>query len=419
MRLFREIVVQAASALAAHRFRAALTMLGIAWGIVTVVLLMAYGNGFHSALMYGFRNAFSDGTFIVRNGQTSLQAGGERAGRRIFIKAEDIEPIRQLGLVKFVSPEYLESLPIAFGTRQTNAGVRGVSPEYGTMRSETAETGRFLNGEDVENHRRVAFLGSEVARRLFTNIPPLGETIRINGISFEVIGVMPNKAQISNYFYPDKLSVFIPHTVTRQVWAQDYLDDVVVQSLNPSVHDRAVKQVREVLAARHHFDPRDERAVRMDDSAEVVGMLDGITGGLQFVLVFIGTLTLMIGGVGVMNIMLVSVTERTREIGLRKALGARRRHILAQFLLEALAITAMGGVTGIALSYLLIFMIKTRPFLGQLLDDPTGQTDINLVLSPDIMLATVAILGAAGVLSGFWPAFRASRLDPIESLRYE
>ncbi len=419
MSLFKEIVGQAASALIAHRFRASLTMVGIAWGIVTVVLLMAYGNGFHDALMVGFRNAFSDGTFLVRNGQTSLQAGGERAGRRVFLKEEDLEPIRQLGFVKYISPEYMESMPIGYRTRQTNAGLRGVSPDYGIMRSETAETGRFINAEDVENHRRVAFLGSEVAKRLFSSIPPVGETIRVNGISFEVVGVMPNKAQISNYFYPDKLSVFIPYTVARQVWSQEYLDNIVIQSLNPAVHDRAVRQVREVLAARHRFDPRDERAVRIDDSAEVVGVLNGITGGLEIVLTFIGSLTLMIGGIGVMNIMLVSVTERTREIGIRKALGARRRHILTQFLLEALAITAMGGVIGMVLSYVLVASIESRPFLGQLLDDPSGKTDINLILSPDIMIATAAILGAAGILSGLWPAFRASRLDPIESLRYE
>ena len=187
-------------------------MLGISWGIVTVVLLMAYGTGFQRAIMYGFRNAFSPGTVLVGSGQTSMQAGGERSGRRIILKQADVEAMSELGALKFVSPEYMQSVPITYGLRQTTAGVRGVSPEYAIMRSETAEFGRFLNQDDVENRRRVAFLGYEVARRLFSNIPPVGETIRINGVAFEVIGVMPNKAQISNYFYPDKLSVFVPYT---------------------------------------------------------------------------------------------------------------------------------------------------------------------------------------------------------------
>ncbi len=415
MRLYREVIAQAISSLVAHRFRAALTMLGISWGIVTVVLLMAYGNGFQRALMYGFRNAFSPGTVLVGGGQTSMQAGGERSGRRIALKQADVDALSELGTLKFVSPEYMQSVPITYGLRQTTAGVRGVAPEYAIMRTETAEHGRFLTHEDVEGRRRVAFLGYEVARRLFSNIPPVGENIRINGVAFEVIGVMPNKAQISNYFYPDKLSVFIPYTTNQR----ENVDNILFQALTPDLHDQAIRQVRELLASRHRFDARDTRAVNVRDTGDSVAMLTGITDGLQFVLYFIGTLTLMIGGVGVMNIMLVSVTERTREIGVRKALGARRRHILTQFLLEALTITFLGGLMGIALSYVLVWLIGTRPFLASLLDDPTRNTDIKLVMSSGILLTSSAILAFAGILSGLWPAFRASRLDPIEALRYE
>jgi len=417
--LFKEVLLQAAAAIREHRFRAGLTMLGIAWGIVTVVILMAYGQGFRNALVVGFRNAVSDGTARVRGGQTSSQVGGERAGRRIFLKEEDVDALRQLGTIKQASPEYLQSLPLVYGTRSTTAGVRGVSPEYGAMRAETAGDGRFLNAEDCEKHRSVAFIGTDVAKNLFSNIPPVGQTLRIAGRSFEVIGVLAQKAQLSSYFYPDSMSVFIPHTTMKAMFAAEYVNYVIYQALTPEAQDVALRQVRESLAARHRFDARDERAVRADTSADTMAVVDGMANGLMVVLVFIGSLTLLIGGVGVMNIMLVSVQERTREIGVRKALGARRRHILTQFLLEGVAITFAGGIVGILLSYALARTIGVLPFIGSLIGDTSRSTDIHLILSPAILITATSVLSLTGLISGVWPAYRASRLDPIESLRYE
>ncbi|MGZ4788119.1 MAG: ABC transporter permease [Terriglobales bacterium] len=415
----KELFGQSWVSLLRNRVRSILTMLGIAWGVVSVVLLLAFGEGLGGAILTATGN-MGNAVLVMWPGQTSMQAGGQRAGRKVRYEYEDIQAIRdEVPIIRRVSAESVDNFGFKTGTRVVSIQTRGIEAGYNNMRKLIIGEGRFIEDGEFASRKPVVVLGNAAAHRIFQGAPAVGQTVLVAGRTFEVVGVMIKKIQDSMYEGPDDEQAFVPYDVFNELKGEKYPQMIVFQPIDATLHLQALAAARTVVARRHHFDPTDEKATPTWDTVDSGQMIRAFAIGLEAILGIIGALTLGVGGVGVMNIMLVSVTERTREIGLRKAIGARPRHILVQFLLEALVITAIGGAAGVIGSWLLTVVIPPMPLYSEFYKTTNHQGDIFLNASMNVMLISTFILGLVGITSGFWPALKASRLQPIEALRTE
>lgn len=414
----KDVFSQAYAALKQNRRRSALTMLGMTWGIATVVLLLAYGTGFSTAIVNIFKSYASMQAMGVAGGRTSMQAGGNKAGVNVRLTVEDIDRIAaNVPHVTKITPESFYNALISYEGRSYNWTVRASYPANRDIQNLKMEDGRFYNAEDVQQRARVCVLGWEAKQKLFSGRFALGQKVRIAGIPYEVVGVLQPRPQEGDEQNDINRVLYIPFSTLSDFRDTRYTDVIWLEFLGYD-YGAVERSVRNTMAAQHGFRPDDKRALFVFTLMEQLSRFRIITIALQVLLAFIGTLTLGIGGVGLMNIMLVSVTQRTKEIGVEKALGARRFDILLQFLSEALAITFLGGVFGILLAYVVSLSLGKLTFYSALAQHGEAG-DIRLIISPISLFVATGILALVGLVSGMIPAVRASRLDPIEALRYE